>query len=180
MSASCINPRRMQICLSKHWMDLIMAWAYQWCVYEHTEKIVPLDQIMPILNNLRTHSHIDALSYYIYNAWYVIVNSIARQPFGLGKADRGQSLLFHEFIQSWVGYELVKVLVTFGLQPTHLNCSLKEWSQDLHDIFTYMQTEKLSWKGELLKYLMCSSTTQYIVDTGAMSSSEQRKNLSAK
>ncbi len=70
---------------------------------------------MPILNNLHTHSHIDALSFYIYDARYVIANSIARRPFGLGKADRDQSLLFHEFIQSWVGYELVKVLVTFGL-----------------------------------------------------------------
>ncbi len=97
---------------------------------------------MLILNNLRTHSHIDALSFYIYDVVYVIANSIARQPFGLGKADRGQSLMFHEFIQSWVGYELVKVLVTFGLQPTHLNSSLKDWSQDLHIIFTYTQTKK--------------------------------------
>ncbi len=36
--------------------------------------------------------------------------------------------------------------------------------------------KNLSWKLELLKYLMCSSTTQYIVDTGAMSSLEQRNN----
>ena len=79
--------------------------------------------------------------FYIYDAGYVIANSIARQPFGLGKADRGQSLMFHEFIQSWVGYELVKVLVMFGLQPTRLNSSLKDWSQDLHIIFTYMQTK---------------------------------------
>ncbi len=130
---------------------------------------------MSILKNLRTHSHIDALSFYICDAGYVIANSIARWPFGLEKADRGQSLPFHEFIQSWVGYELVKVQVTFGLQPMRLNSSLKEWSQDLHDIFMYMQTKHLSCKGELLKYLMCSSTTQYIVNTGAMSSSEQRK-----
>ncbi len=53
---------------------------------------------MLILNNLRTHSHIDALLFYIYDARYVIANSIARQPFGLGKADRDQSLLFHKFI----------------------------------------------------------------------------------
>jgi hypothetical protein len=97
---------------------------------------------MLILNNLHTHSRIDALLFYIYDAGYVIANSIARQPFSLGKADRGQSLLFHKFIQSWVGYELVKIPVMFGLQPTRLNSSLKEWSQDLHDIFTYMQTNK--------------------------------------
>ncbi len=108
---------------------------------------------MPILNNLCTHSHIDALSFYIYDAGYVIANSIARRPFGLGKADRGQSLLFQEFIQSWVGYELVKVLVTFGLQPTHLNSSLKEWSQDLHDIFMYTQTKKPQLKGRATEIL---------------------------
>jgi hypothetical protein len=97
---------------------------------------------MKILNNLFTHCDIDALLFYIYDAGYVIANSIARQPFGLDKADRGQSLLFHEFIQSWVGYELVKVLVMFELQPTSLNSSLKEWSKDLHDIFLYMLTKK--------------------------------------
>jgi hypothetical protein len=30
----------------------------------------------------------------------------------------------------------------FGLQPMHLNSSLKQWSSDLHDIFMYMQTRK--------------------------------------
>jgi hypothetical protein len=108
---------------------------------------------MPILNNLRTHSHIDALSFYIYDAGYVVANSIARLPFGLGKADRGQSLLLHKFIQSWVGYELVKILVMFGLQPMHLNSSLKEWSQDLQDIFTYKQTQKPVLKGRATEIL---------------------------
>jgi hypothetical protein len=80
--------------------------------------------------------------FYIYDAGYVIANSIARRPFGKGKPDRGQNLLFHEFIQSWVGYELVKVLVMFGLQPTRLKTKLKDWSKDLHDIFFYMITKK--------------------------------------
>ncbi len=31
--------------------------------------------------------------------------------------------------------------MTFGLQSTCLNSSLKDWSQDLHIIFTYMQTK---------------------------------------
>ena len=85
---------------------------------------------MPILNNLRTHSDIDALLFYIYDTGYVIANSIARQPFGTGKADRGQSLLFYEFMQSRVVYELVKVLVTLGLQLVNLCDSLKECSPD--------------------------------------------------
>ncbi len=110
---------------------------------------------MLILNNLHTHSHIDALLFYICDAGYVIANSIARWPFGLGTADRGQSLLFHKFIQSWVGYELVKVkvLMTFRLQPTHLNSSLKDWSQDLHIIFTYMQTKNSDLKRRATKIL---------------------------
>ncbi len=102
---------------------------------------------------MRTHSHIDALSFYIYDAGYVIANSIARQPFGTGKADRGQSLLFHEIIQSWVGYELVKVLVMFGLQPICLKSSLKQWSPDLHAIFTYMQTRKPELRGRATEIL---------------------------
>ncbi len=87
------------------------------------------------------HFDIDALLFYIYDAGYVIANSIARRLFGTGKPDRGQSLPFHEFIQSWVGYELVKVLVTFRLQPITLNSLLKKWSKALHDIFTYMQSK---------------------------------------
>jgi hypothetical protein len=96
---------------------------------------------MQILKNLCVHCDVDDLLFHIYDAEYVIANSIARRPFGLGKAGRGQSFLFHESIQSWVGYELVKVLVVFGLQPTRLNNSLKEWSKDLHDIFSYILTK---------------------------------------
>jgi hypothetical protein len=108
---------------------------------------VPPDQINLILNNLFIHLDIDALSFYIYDAGFVIANSIARQPFATGKPDRGQSLLFHEFIQSWVGYKLVKVLVTFGLQPITLKSNLKDWSKDLHFIFTYMQTKNPDLEG---------------------------------
>jgi hypothetical protein len=58
---------------------------------------------MLILNNFCTHSHIDALLFYIYDAGYVIANSIARGPFGLGKADRGQSFLFHKLTSEVIG-----------------------------------------------------------------------------
>jgi hypothetical protein len=40
-------------------------------------------------------------------------------------------------MQSWLGYELVKVLITFGLQPTTLNASLEHWSPDVYNLFTY-------------------------------------------
>jgi hypothetical protein len=51
---------------------------------------------------------------------------------------------------------MVKVLVTFGLQPITLNSSLKNWSKDLHDIFTYMRSKKPDLKGraeEILEVL---------------------------
>ena len=86
------------------------------------------------------------MSFYVYDAGFVLANSIAKRPYGTGKADRGQSLLFHELMQSWVGHELVKVLVTFGLQPVDLSDSLKEWSSDLYYVFLYMQTRKAELK----------------------------------
>ena len=98
------------------------------------------DQIILILNYLFVQLDLDALSFYVYDAGFVIATSIAWRP-STGKANRGQSLLFHEFIQSWIGYKLVKVLVTFGLQPITLTSTLKNWSKDLHDIFTYMLTK---------------------------------------
>jgi hypothetical protein len=51
-------------------------------------------------------------------------------------------------MQSWVGYELVKILVMFGFQPVDLSDSLKEWSPDLYDVFSYMQTRKAELKGK--------------------------------
>jgi hypothetical protein len=48
------------------------------------------------------------LSLYVDDAAHDIATKIAKKPFNGN--DRGNSLLFQEFIQSWVGYELVKVL----------------------------------------------------------------------
>ncbi len=56
-------------------------------------------------------------------------------------------------MQSWVGYELVKVLVTFGLQPADLSELLKEWSSDLYDVFSYMQTRKAELKHDKTQIL---------------------------
>ncbi len=41
------------------------------------------------------------------------------------------------------------VLVTFRLQPNHLNDSLKTWSPDLHDLFSYMETTKNKVKDQV-------------------------------
>jgi hypothetical protein len=40
-------------------------------------------------------------------------------------------------MQSWVGYELVKVLDVFGLQPT-LRKDINEWLEDLFETFAYL------------------------------------------
>jgi hypothetical protein len=136
-----------------------------------------MHQIIQIQNNLHTHDilintflndPLDALLFYVYDAGSVITTSIARLPFT--QANRGQSLLFHEFMQSLVGYELVKVLETFGLQLFTLSDSLKEWSPDLYDIFSYMQTKKSEMKENTLQ-IVCpfqSNSAYWAVEQGSI------------
>ncbi len=75
------------------------------------------------------------LSWYVYDAVHVIATKIAKKAFHGN--DRGESLLFQEFIQSWVGYELVKVLNVFSLQPK-IRTDLADWAPDLFATFTYL------------------------------------------
>jgi hypothetical protein len=75
------------------------------------------------------------LSWYVHDAAHVIATKIAKKHFNGN--DRGESLLFQEFIQSWVGYELVKVMNVFGLQPT-IRTDLADWAPDLFTTFTYL------------------------------------------
>ncbi len=75
------------------------------------------------------------LSWYVHDAAHVIATKIANKPFHGN--DRGESLLFQEFIQSWVGYELVKVMKVFGLQPK-IRTDLADWAPDLFATFTYL------------------------------------------
>ncbi len=76
------------------------------------------------------------LSWYVHDAAHVIATKIAMKPFHDGN-DRGKSLLFQEFIQSWVGYELVKVLNVFGLQPK-IRTDHADWAPDLFATFIYL------------------------------------------
>jgi hypothetical protein len=48
--------------------------------------------------------------------------------------------LFQEFFQSWVGYELVRVLHVFGLQPT-LRKVINEWLEDLFKTFAFLSNK---------------------------------------
>ncbi len=45
--------------------------------------------------------------------------------------------MFQELMHSWVGYELVKVLLTFGLSPK-IQEDLDSWSPDLFNLFSYL------------------------------------------
>ncbi len=79
-----------------------------------------------VLTTYLLNCFIDELSFYLCNIGCVIATLIAKRPFQY--TNRGQSLMFHEFIQSWVGYELVKVFRAYGLQPRSLHPKLKQWS----------------------------------------------------
>jgi len=85
------------------------------------------------LTKINAISFACGLSWYVYDAAQVIVTKIAKKFYGI---DRGDSLVFQDFIQSWVGYELVKVLNVFGLQPK-IRSDLATWSPDLFAVFTY-------------------------------------------
>ena len=51
-------------------------------------------------------------------------------------------MVFQEFMQMWVGYELVKVLRIFGLQPTGIREDVQSWSPDLYALFMYFKDKK--------------------------------------
>jgi hypothetical protein len=51
--------------------------------------------------------------------------------------DRGAFNMFQELMDSWVGYELVKVLLNFGLSPKIWQ-DLEDWSPDLFNLFSYL------------------------------------------
>ncbi len=46
----------------------------------------------------------------------------------------GNHELFEHLMHSWVGYELVKVLLKYGLSPK-LWSDLNEWTPDLYQLF---------------------------------------------
>jgi hypothetical protein len=68
----------------------------------------------------------------------MVATKIAKKHFNGNERDK--SLLFQEFMQSWVGYELVKLLHVFGLQPT-LRKDINEWLEDLIDTFAYLSNK---------------------------------------
>jgi hypothetical protein len=51
--------------------------------------------------------------------------------------DRRAFNMFQELMHSWIGYKLVKVLLTFGLSPKIWE-DLESWSPDLFIFFSYL------------------------------------------
>jgi hypothetical protein len=49
--------------------------------------------------------------------------------------------MFQELMHSWVGYELVKVLLNFGLSPKNWQ-DLEDWSPDLFNVFFYLSNKQ--------------------------------------
>jgi hypothetical protein len=80
----------------------------------------------------------DAILWYTYNA----ANIISTTPIAKKKVDyddRGAFNIFQELMHFWVGYELVKVLLTFGLSPKIWE-DLENWSLDLFNLFPTLVT----------------------------------------
>jgi hypothetical protein len=55
--------------------------------------------------------------------------------------DRGAFNMFQELMHFWVGYELVKVLLAFGLSPK-IQDDLESWSPDLFNLFSYLSDKQ--------------------------------------
>ncbi len=49
--------------------------------------------------------------------------------------------MFQELMHFWVGYELVKVLLAFGLSPK-IQDDLESWSPDLFNLFSYLSDKQ--------------------------------------
>ena len=49
--------------------------------------------------------------------------------------------MFEHIIHSWVGYELVKVLLKYGLSPG-VRSDLNDWSHDLSELFAYFSEKQ--------------------------------------
>jgi hypothetical protein len=73
-------------------------------------------------------------------------------------------------MQMWVGYEHVKVLRIFGLQPTGIRDDLQSWSPDLYNFFMFFKNKKKHenkerytqkyWIYSLLKQTMMAISVQ--------------------
>lgn len=95
----------------------------------------PKITLLLLIYSLNLHFISDELSWYIHDASYIVSTKIAKKIQTIG-TDRGEVLVFQQFMYSWVCYECVKLLAVFGIQPTVRN-DIAEWSPELDDLFKY-------------------------------------------
>ena len=85
------------------------------------------------------------MSWYINDISHIISKKMAKCETTV-EAEKGMPNIFHEMIQTWVTYEVVKMLYLFGLKPT-INVRLKDWSPDIYNLATYVTDGKDHDKG---------------------------------
>ena len=83
----------------------------------------------------------NVLSWYTFDAAVVISNSSIVKKTIQGEDRGGKHDLFSQIMHSWVGYELVRVILAFELSPK-LRDDLKEWSPDLFNVFSYLGNQQ--------------------------------------
>ncbi len=78
----------------------------------------------------------DALLWYTFDAAFVISNSAIAKKEVEVEDKGGNHGLFEHLMHSWIGYELVKVLLKYGLSPK-LGSDLNKWSPESIELFSY-------------------------------------------
>lgn len=81
----------------------------------------------------------DGLSWYIQDAAQILSTRIVKKPFI--PIDRGEMLIFQNYMHSWVCYECVKILNFFGLQPK-IRSDIKNWSTELDALFKFFSDKQ--------------------------------------
>ena len=79
------------------------------------------------------------MSWYVLDVGYVVGNKITRRHDDPKKSkDWGSSLVYNEFMNAWITYELVQVLHIYGLTPA-VRSNLQDVSSNLFKIETFMR-----------------------------------------
>jgi hypothetical protein len=75
------------------------------------------------------------LSWYVSDALLIIAKYLAKLKDAV-KKDKGSPGVYHELIQTWVTYELVKVIYIFGLNPAPNEC-LNKFAPEIDNYIAY-------------------------------------------
>ncbi len=88
--------------------------------------------------------YIGTLSWFVINVSYVIGEKLDKPRKKVDYADKGAPQFFYEIVQYWVAYDLVKIIVKYGLMPD-FNNNLKIWSSDIYDIVSFLRKTTTSY-----------------------------------